>query len=69
MKQYKVEAFAFHPKVTGDKEHVVKSSRADIQQTLDDYARRGWRLVSTNATDSGSAVYVYLYFEADASAA
>ena len=69
MRQYKVEALAFFPRVTGDKEHVVRTSQADIQQVLDDYARRGWRLVSTNATDSGSAVYVYLYFEADASAA
>ena len=69
MMQYKVEALAFYPKVSGDKEHVVKSSKVDIQQLLDDYARRGWRLVSTNATDSGSAVYISLYFEADASAA
>jgi hypothetical protein len=69
MRQYKVEALVYYPKVTGDKEHVVKASRADIQEMLDDYARRGWRLISTNATDSGSAVYVYLYFEADASGA
>jgi hypothetical protein len=68
MKQYKVEALAYYPKATGDKEHVVKTSRAEIQEVLDDYTRRGWRLLSTNATDSGSAVYVYLYFEADASA-
>jgi hypothetical protein len=67
MKQYKVEALSFFPRITGDKEHVVRTSREEIQQVLDDYARRGWRLVSTNATDSGSAVYVYLYFEADGS--
>jgi hypothetical protein len=35
---------------------------------LDDYVRRGWRLVSTNATDSGSALYVYLYFESGSAA-
>lgn len=69
MSQYKVEALAFFPKVTGDREHVARTSQAEIQQVLDDHVRRGWRLVSTNATDSGSAVYVYLYFEADGAAA
>ena len=69
MKQYKVEALIYYTKVTLDKEHIIKSSTADIQQKLDEYARRGWRLVSTNATDFGFAVYIYLYFEADASAA
>ena len=69
MSQYKVEALAFFPELTFDKEHAVRESQAEIQQVLDDYARRGWRLVSTNATDLGSAVYVYLYFEADAAAA
>lgn len=68
MRQYKVEALAYYPKMTADKEHVIRTSKAEIQQTLDDYARRGWHLVSTNATDSGSAVYIYLYFEADGSA-
>jgi hypothetical protein len=69
MKQYKVEALIYYTKVTLDKEHIVKSSTADIQQKLDEYARGGWRLVSTAATDFGLAVYIYLYFEIDASAA
>jgi hypothetical protein len=68
MRQYKVEALSFFPKLMADREHVVRTSREEIQQVLDDYARRGWRLVSTDATDSGSAVYVYLYFEGDGSA-
>ena len=63
MKQYKVEALAFFPELTFDMEQVTRTSQAAIQHVLDDYARRGWRLVSTNATDSGAAVYVYLYFE------
>ena len=69
MKQYKVEALAFFPELTFDKERIVRTSQAKIQQVLDEHARGGWRLVSTNATDSGSAVYVYLYFEADGAAA
>jgi hypothetical protein len=69
MTQYKVEALAFFPQMTFDKEAVVRASQAKIQQQLDDYARRGWRLVSTSATDSGSALYVYLYFEGDGAAA
>jgi hypothetical protein len=56
MKQYKVEALVYYTKVTLDKEHIVE------------YARQGWRLVSTNATDFGFAVYFYLYFETDAAA-
>ncbi len=65
MKQYKVEALIYYSKVTLDKEHIVKSSVGDIQRKLDDYAQAGWRLVSTNATDFGFAVYIYLYFEKD----
>jgi hypothetical protein len=68
MTQYKVEALAFFPQMTFDKDAVVRSSQGKIQQVLDDYVRRGWRLVSTNATDSGSALYVYLYFESGGSA-
>lgn len=66
MKQYKVESLIYYTKITLDKEHIVKSSTTDIQQKLDQYAMDGWRLVSTNATDFGSAVYFYLYFEKEA---
>ncbi len=68
MMQYKVEALAFFPQMTFDKEAVVRASQARIQEVLDDYAHRGWRLASTDATDSGSAIHVYLYFEGDGSA-
>lgn len=65
MKQYKVEGLIYYTKVTLDSEHIVKSSIEEIQQKLDEYARPGWRLVSTNATSFGFAVYIYLYFESD----
>ena len=66
MKQYKVEAFTYYSKITTDKEHIVKSSKAEIQETMDSYAKDGWTLPSTNATSFGAAVYIYLYFEKDA---
>ena len=68
MKQYKVEGLIYYSMLTFDKDHIIKSSAADIQRKLDDYAGRGWRLVSTNATGFGFAVYFYLYFEGDGSA-
>lgn len=63
MYEYKVDALVYYTKITTDKEHIVKSSQADIQETLNERAGEGWRLVSTDATDFGFAVYVYLYFE------
>ncbi len=66
MKQYKVESLIYYTKITLDKEHIIKSSTTDIQQKLDEYAADGWRLISTNATDFGFAVYFYLYFEKEA---
>jgi hypothetical protein len=66
MKEYRVEALVYYTKLTIDKEHIIKSSVPDIQEKLDQYARDGWHLLSTNATDFGFAVYFYLYFERDA---
>jgi hypothetical protein len=63
MKRYKVEALIYYTKLTLDKEHIIKSSTADIQEMLDKYSSEGWSLVSSNATDFGFAVYIYLYFE------
>lgn len=65
MKEYKLETLVYYSKLTLDKEHIVKSSSADIQAKLDEYAQNGWRLVSTDATDFGFAIYFYLYFEKD----
>lgn len=66
MKQYKLESLVYYSKLTLDKEHIIKSSVPEIQAKLDEYAKDGWRLVSTDATDFGVAVYFYLYFEKDA---
>ena len=67
MKQYKLESLVYYSKLTLDKKHIVKSSTRDIQNKLDEYAQDGWRLVSTDATNFGLAVYFYLYFEKDIS--
>jgi len=63
MKKYQVESLIYYSKVTLDKEHIVKSSTKDIQEKLDEYARKGYRLVSTDMSNFGSALYFYLYFE------
>jgi hypothetical protein len=69
MKKYKVETLVYYSKITFDSNHIAKSSGAEIQQKLDDYAGRGWRLVSTSATNFGFAVYIYLYFETESASA
>lgn len=66
MKQYKLESLIYYSKVFASKEHIVEASSKDIQDKLDEKAADGWRLVSTDATDFGVAVYFYLYFEKDA---
>lgn len=63
MKDYKVESLIFYSKLTTDTKHIVKSSKKEIQEKLDDYAKAGYKLASTDATSFGSAVYIYLYFE------
>lgn len=63
MKDYKVESLIYYSKLTTDTKHIVKSSKKEIQEKLDDYAKDGYKLTSTDATSFGSAVYIYLYFE------
>ncbi len=63
MKEYKVETLIFYSKLTLDKNHIVKSSKKEIQEKLDEYGKQGWHLASTDATSFGAAVYIYLYFE------
>ena len=63
MKEYKLESLIYHSKLTFDKQHILKSSTADIQAKLDEYGRKGWRLVSTDVEDFGVGMYFYLYFE------
>lgn len=65
MKEYKVEALIYYSKLTLDSEHIVKKSKEEIQEKLDQYASQGYRLTSTSSTNFGAAVYIYLYFEKD----
>ena len=65
MKDYKVEVLIYYTKLTLDSEHIVKKSKEEIQQKLDEYAANGYRLTSTNSTSFGAAIYIYLYFEKD----
>lgn len=63
MKEYKVETLIYYSKITLDTKHIAKASKAEIQEKLDEYAKDGWHLTSTDATNFGAAVYIYLYFE------
>ncbi len=65
MKDYKVETLIYYSKLTLDSEHIAKSSKEEIQEKLDEYARNGYKLASTNSTNFGLALYVYLFFEKD----
>ena len=65
MKEYKVESLIYYSKLTLDKKHIAKSSKADIQAKLDENAPEGWRLVSTDAANFGIGFYIYLYCERD----
>jgi hypothetical protein len=65
MKEYKLESLIYYTKLFAKKEHIIEQSSQDIQQKLDEFAGQGFRLVSTDATDFGYAVYFYLYFERD----
>ena len=65
MKEYKVESLIYYSKLTLDSEHIAKSSKAEIQSKLDEYASEGYRLASTTSTGFGSAVYIHLFFEKD----
>lgn len=66
MKDYKVETLIYYSKVTLDSKHIQKSSQTEIQEKLDEYAKKGYRLTSTTSTNFGSAIYIYLFFEKDA---
>ena len=63
MKEYKVESLIYYTKLSLDKKHISKSSKKEIQDKLDEYAKNGYSLTSTDATNFGYAVYIYLYFE------
>ena len=63
MDKYVVEPLIFYSKITTDKMHIIKSSKKEIQEKLDEYAHKGYKLVSTDSTNFGMALYIYLYFE------
>lgn len=64
-KEYKLESLIYYSKPFKDKKHILNDSSKDIQAKLDEMAKNGWRLVSTDATDFGIGIYFYLYFEKD----
>ncbi len=65
MKDYKVESLIFYTKLTLDSGHIAKKSKIDIQAKLDEYASNGYKLISTNSTNFGGAIYIHLFFEKD----
>lgn len=63
MKDSKVETLVFYSKFSFDKKHIENKSKAEIQEKLNEYAKNGYNLVSTNSTSFGYAFYIYLFFE------
>lgn len=63
MTDYKVETLIYYSKVTTDKHHIIKSSKKEIQEKLKEYVEKGYQLVSTDMSNFGAALYIYLYFE------
>ena len=65
MKDYKVETLIYYSKLTTDTKHIIKSSKKEIQEKLDEYVEKGYKLASTDMSNFGAALYIYLYFEKD----
>lgn len=65
MKEYKVESLIYYSKLTLDSEHIAKDSKVGIQEKLDEYSKKGYKLTSTSSTNFGLAIYIYLFFEKD----
>ncbi len=65
MKAYKVESLIYYSKLTLDSKHIAKSSKAEIQEKLDEYSKNGYALTSTTSTNFGAAIYIHLFFEKD----
>jgi hypothetical protein len=63
MKDTKVETLTFYSKFSFDKNHIAIESKIVIQEKLDEYAKNGYSLVSTNSASFGFAIYIYLFFE------
>ena len=65
MKEYKVESLIYYSKLTLDSKHIANDSKKEIQQLLDNYASKGYKLTTSTSTNFGSAIYIHLYFEKD----
>ncbi|SOD78282.1 DUF4177 domain-containing protein [Spirosoma fluviale] len=63
MKDCKVEALVYYSKLTFDWEYILKKSKEEIQEKLDEYTAQGYRLASTTSTSFEFAIYIYLFFE------
>ncbi|NNK11966.1 MAG: DUF4177 domain-containing protein [Flavobacteriaceae bacterium] len=63
MTHYKVETLIYYSKLFAGRNHIVEASKKGIQDTLNKYSADGWKLTSTDATEFGAAMYIYLYFE------
>ncbi|WP_019987124.1 DUF4177 domain-containing protein [Rudanella lutea] len=61
MKEYKVEIVRYIQN-TFDSNKAILEAKAEAQTKLDEYASKGYRLVSTTASDSAT---IYLFFERD----
>ncbi|WP_158727773.1 MULTISPECIES: DUF4177 domain-containing protein [unclassified Flavobacterium] len=65
MKDYKVETLIYYSKFSFDKNHIAKKSKQEIQEKLNEYSKNGYKLTTTNSTNFGLAIYIFLYFEKD----
>ena len=65
MKDYKVETLIYYSKFSLDKNHIAKKSKQEIQEKLNEYSKNGYKLTTTNSTNFGLAIYIFLYFEKD----
>lgn len=64
MKEYKVESMLIPMKISFKGSDLLERSTKEIQQKLDENAKEGWKLVSTDTFGDG-VIYAYLYFERD----
>jgi hypothetical protein len=64
-KDYKVEALIFEMKASFSSNNLKTQPKIEIQEQLDLYSSKGYRLVSTNSSGDATTIYVYLYFEKD----
>jgi hypothetical protein len=64
MKQYKVEALTFSPKLSFT-DDIVNRSMEGIQAKMDEYAQNGYTLHHSTSMEYGGDLRFYLYFEKD----